>query len=305
VKSFRPLLIVVILILVCATLYVSYPPFRLFTIAALGRSPDCPMSHALLSHENLKRQIALKDSILAHSKLIEKDPKGFHLWQTPHGRFWIPEGNDYVLPFNLAEQERAIYGSGDDVGPKSGDVVLDCGANVGDTVRFELDAGASKVIAIEPAPDNVECIRRNYPNEIASGRVVVVPKGVWDHEDTLTLRVVPKNSAADTFVMSPPGAEQSVKVPLTTVDHLVADLNLTRVDYIKMDIEGAEAKALLGSHDTLVKWKPRLSIATEHSPDDPKNITDAVMAARRDYKRECGPCLQAGTRIRPDVFYFH
>ena len=112
----------------------------------------------------------------------------------------MPDGSDYVLPFNLAEQERKIYGVQSD-GPRSGDIVLDCGANIGVTIREELAAGAQKIIGIEPAPENLECLRRNFPGEIASGRVVIVPKGVWDKEDALTLRVDPRNSAADSFVL--------------------------------------------------------------------------------------------------------
>ena len=33
--------------------------------------------------------------------------------QTPKGEFWIPVKNQYVLPFNLAEMERKVYGSGE------------------------------------------------------------------------------------------------------------------------------------------------------------------------------------------------
>ena len=68
---------------------------------------------AIHSADELAPQIAYKDHILHASKLLEKDPAGYHLWDTPHGRCWIPQGSDYVLPFNLAEQERQIYGVGE------------------------------------------------------------------------------------------------------------------------------------------------------------------------------------------------
>ena len=81
-----------------------------------------------------------------------------------------------ALNYDLAEQKRNIYGTG----IRRGDIVLDAGANVGVFTRKALWAGASKVIAIEPAPENLECLRRNFAAEIADGRVVVYPKGVWD-----------------------------------------------------------------------------------------------------------------------------
>src|SRR5213075_3386225 len=149
-----------------------YAPARLAAIVALGRSPDCTFSRAIQSADELRTQIAYKDRILYASKLIEKDPAGYHLWNTPHGRFWIPEGSDYVLPFNLAEQERKIYGVGEqDV--HLGDVVLDCGANVGVYTRESLKNGAKLVVAIEPAPENIECLRRNFQSEIAAGRMIL------------------------------------------------------------------------------------------------------------------------------------
>src|SRR5256885_2849662 len=152
-----------------------YAPARLAAIVALGRSPVCPWSRAIHSADELRTQIAYKDRILYASKLLEKDPAGYHLWDTPHGRFWIPEGSDYVLPFNLAEQERKIYGVGEqDV--RASDIVLDCGANVGVFTREALKHGAKRVVAIEPAPENIECLRRNFKQEIADGRVILYEK---------------------------------------------------------------------------------------------------------------------------------
>lgn len=280
-----------------------YPPFREAALFAAGRSPVCPLGAAVKSDWNLKRQIELKDKILNASKLVESDPKGYHLWDTPKGRFWIPEGSDYVLPYNLAEQERKIYGTGED-GPHAGDVVLDCGANIGVTIREELKAGAKQIIGIEPAPENLESLRRNFPEEIKTGRVMIVPKGVWDKDDVLTLRVDPKNSAADSFVMQREGAVDVTKVPLTTIDELVRDLKIERVDYIKMDIEGAEPNALRGARETLAKYKPRISIAAYHQPDHPRVIPELIRAARPDYQMSCGPCAEANHAIRPDVLYF-
>ena len=280
-----------------------FPPVKLFALAVAGRSPVCPMQNALQAAENLKLQIKYKDQILNSSKLIEKDPKGYHLWQTPRGRWWIPEGDDFVLPFNLAEQERKIYGTGEqDV--QKGSVVLDCGANIGVFTRVALDRGARLVVAIEPAPENIESLKRNFPAEIAAGKVIVYEKGVWDKDDTLLLKRDPNNTAADSFVMLKDGSK-GVNVPLTTIDKLVAELKLDSVDYIKMDIEGAEQRALTGGMGTIGKFHPRLSLSAYHMPDDPVKIPQIVKKAWPGYSMECGPCAETEDhRIRPDVLYF-
>jgi hypothetical protein len=95
-----------------------------------------------------------------------------------------------------------------------------------------------------------------------------------------------------------------VQVPLTTIDKQVAELGLARVDFIKMDIEGAESNALAGARDTISRFKPRMAITAEHKPGDEIDIPRAVRAIRTDYQMECGPCLETGNRIRADILKF-
>lgn len=299
-RAVRLLIVVAVLV---AALIRFYPPARLLALAGLGRSPVCPVANAIKSEENLRLQIAYKDQILAASKLVETDPAGFELWDTPYGRFWVPAGSRYVLPFNLAEQKRRIYGD-DRQSARAGDTVLDCGANVGVTVRVWLKAGAKLVVAIEPAPENLECLRRNFTEEIAAGRVVIYPKGVWDKDDVMPMQIDPQNSAADSFLIHREGGTEVKGIPLTTVDKLVAELKLARVDFIKMDIEGAEPRALAGARETIARWRPRLSLCTYHAPDHPQKVPQLVRAAWPGYTMECGPCAEANYGVRPDVLYF-
>ena len=118
------------------------------------------------------------------------------------------------------------------------------------------------------------------------------------------MRVDPKNTAANTFVMDLKDGQAGVKVPLTTIDRLVAELGLERVDYIKMDIEGAEQRAIRGAAATIATFHPRLSLSAYHVPDDPVKIPELVRQAWPGYATACGPCAEAGAAIRPDVLYF-
>ena len=281
-------------------------PARLSLIYATGRASVCPYDRVVGAPGEIERQIAAKDRILYASKKLETDPQGYERWSTPKGEYWIPKGSHFVLPFNLAEQEREIY-TGTEVRVKAGAVVLDCGANIGVFTRASLDHGAGKVIAIEPAPENLECLRRNFAKEIGEGRVVVYPKGVWDKDDVLTLQVDPHNSAADSFLIHREGGLEGAKVPLTTIDKMTAELGLDRVDFIKMDIEGAEVRALRGARVTIAKHHPLMALSAYHNPADPVEVPQTVKAAWSGYRLECGPCAEVtqSFSVRPDILYFY
>ena len=281
--------------------------FREWTLPAAlyaaGRANGCSFRQAARSIQEDRRQVSIKDEIVRTSRRVQHDPAGFNLWETAQGAYWIPAASDFSLHFDLAEQERNIYGTGAQAVHR-GDVVLDCGANIGVFTRKALSEGAKLVVAIEPAPENLECLRRNLQHDIETGRVVIYPKGVWDKEDSLTIRVDPKNSAADSFVINREGMQDSIKLPLTTIDKLVDELKLERVDFVKMDIEGAEPRALAGARQTMARFRPRLALSVYHSPTDKVTVPQAVTAAWNGYTQECGPCSERDYRIFPTVYYF-
>ena len=263
-----------------------------------GRSGNCSLAESFENEALSRLQLENVNSIRAASKVIRSDER-FSLWSTPAGEYWMPTASRDALIYDLAEQKRDIYGKR----VHSGDIVLDAGANVGVFTRKALWAGASKIIAIEPGPENLECLRRNFATEIADGRVVLYPKGIWDKDDVLRLSVDPVSSARDSFVRPIENA-QYVEVPLTTVDRLVAELQLPRVDFIKMDIEGAEQKALHGARGTIAKFRPRMSLCIYHVAGDEIMVPKIVTEVRPDYQVS-KTCLCAADRVQPEVAFFY
>ncbi len=136
--------------------------------------------------------------------------------------------------------------------------------------------------------------------------MILYPKGVWDKDEIMPMQIDPNNSAADSFLIHREGGTEATGIPLTTIDKLVAELKLDRVDFIKMDIEGAEPKAITGARETIAKYHPRMALCTYHAPDHPQKVPELVRAAWSGYTVECGPCAETpGHAVRPDVLYFH
>jgi FkbM family methyltransferase len=168
--------------------------------------------------------------------------------------------------------------------------------------REALREGAAIVIAIEPAPDNVESLRRNFAAEIEKGRVIVAPVGVWDKADVLPLYEDPDNSGGDSFVIR--GAnDRVVNVPLVAIDELVKQLALPRVTFIKMDIKGATQRALIGARGVL-QTKPRLALSTEEKEDIPAEIRALVLRLQPAYTMACGICSVENYAVNPDTLLF-
>ena len=239
----------------------------------------------------------------AASQIVETDENGHELWETPLGRFWAPEGSESSIAILLAQQEVDQYGAVHG-GVNEGDIVLDGGAHIGLYARKAVQQGASLVVAIEPAPANLECMRRNLADEIAAGKVIVYPKGIWDKEEELPLFEDPNNSAADSFFEHSTATLVRHTIPLTRIDTLVAELELERVDRIKMDIKGAVQKALQGGEETIRKHKPHIVISTEEDSDDPYKIDEQLRGLGLGYTPGCGGYFVDGSNIEPDIVHF-
>ncbi len=263
----------------------------------------CSREGAIGGFQAADRQFKLLARFEQEMRLLETGA-GYERWQTPLGVYWTPKGKMGILAGNLAEQARGIY-SAYGLGVKAGDVVLDCGANVGVFTRAALLAGAARVLAIEPVPDNLESLRRTFASEIADGKVTLVEKGVWDRDDFLEMYQDDANNAIHSFVVDWRKRGVTLRLPLTTIDRIVEQLALKDVDYIKMDIEGAERRALAGAADTIRRFRPRMALCVYHLKDDPAVIPARVLAASPDYRHRCGPCFQMQGMLRPEVFFFY
>jgi FkbM family methyltransferase len=281
-----------------------YPGLSILPFAGkVRKSPFCTVWQGVTDAQVKLTQAEFEKKILAQSRVVRKDG-AYKLWSTPEGEFWVPDSSDEILAILLAEQKRKIYGDAATGGVKRGDIVLDGGAHIGVYVKTALEAGAEKIVAIEPSPDALECLRRNFRKEIESGKVVVYPKGIWDEQTTLVFYANGNGEAGDSFLTAGPGARHIADIPVTTIDKIVAELHLPRVDIIKADIKGAGTRMIKGAGETLRAYHPRMVISVEEAPEDPAEIRTAVLSVAPDYQFRPGPCLFTGDEIRNDTIFF-
>jgi FkbM family methyltransferase len=239
----------------------------------------------------------------AQPVMIREDgPAGLELWKSALGELWIPKPGLWVMRHLVWEQTGERVYDHPMVHVRSGDVVLDCGAHIGGFTATALRAGARTVLAIEPESANLQAFRRNFQPELKSGRVKLIEKGVWETSGRLVLHLS-KVGDSHSIVVKPEGpGDQPMEV--VTIDALVESLKLARVDFVKMDIEGAELQALRGARRMLQRLKPRLAISSYHQVGDPAAICRSVWEVRPDYLVDTKDLLQVHDTSVPKVLFF-
>ena len=254
-----------------------YPGLAILPFVSKARTSPCTVWQGVKDVQVKLTQADLEKKLLPQLHVVRKDGT-FKLWSTPEGEYWVPDTSDDILAILLSQQKRKIYGTAETGGVKRGDIVLDGGAHIGVYVKTSLDAGAEKVIAIEPSPEALECLRRNFRKEIESGKVIVYPKGIWDEGKASGLLCQRKRSGRRQL-WSAADAKPIADVPVTTVNK-VKELNLPRVDIIKADIKGAGTRMIKGGVETIRAYRPRIVISVEEAPEDPAEIHDAILSTK-------------------------
>lgn len=138
---------------------------------------------------------------------------------------------------------------------KDGMTVFDIGCNVGayTLLASSLVGIRGKVYAFEPNPFVYQRLAKTI-NENDITNVVLVNCGIGDCRGELTLypNTQPGN-ASSTMVAD--GQSHGFTVPIDTLDNVMATQNVTKIDYMKIDVDGFEPNVLKGAAQALNKKK--------------------------------------------------
>jgi len=164
------------------------------------------------------------------------------------------------------------------VSPETSDYVLDIGACYGETsLWFSGMVGESGYVwAFEPDDVNYtilgENIRRNNIKNIQ-----IVKKGAYNKNTQLSFDARGTGSK----IVEQKGGNI---VDVIKVDDFVEEQKIRRVNYVKMDIEGAERFAVEGMKDTIRRFKPSLALSVYHLSEDIVNIPKLVLGIFPHYR---------------------
>jgi FkbM family methyltransferase len=205
-----------------------------------------------------KRNINFKDFLYSSAKIIGVD-KGLLL------EIHVPN-HDYRIhcPLNredfivMTKHEEEIIGI---FRPKPGDVVVDVGAHMG---RYTIPSsksvgGSGKVIAIEAHPYNFRILQHNLRlNRLTN--VTALNRAVYSKKDKLKLFLPDEDlgytmhHSLMTNYLSTKYEEverKYIEVQADTLDNLLKSTGITKVNWIKIDVEGAEYEVLKGAKEIL------------------------------------------------------
>jgi len=138
-----------------------------------------------------------------------------------------------------------------------GSVWIDVGAHEGEILREMLtNAPEAEFLAFEPIPKFYRILKHRFPGS----NVHVFNMGLSDHAGEVSFNFVTTNPAYSGFKQREYPSEdetiEEISVKIQTLDSVMQAMNLGKVKFIKIDVEGAELQVLAGSIETLSRDKP-------------------------------------------------
>ena len=162
----------------------------------------------------------------------------------------------------------------------SDDIVISGGGHYGDTtVLFADKAGKNgRVYSFEPSLSSWLILRKTIADNHLADRTFAIPAGLWDREEKL---YIANNNSPVSQCISRKRTEISAR--LISLDKFSKDNSLRKVDFIKLDIEGAEMRALTGAQHVIRSFSPRLAVCVYHRLKDIYELPLYLHALKPEY----------------------
>ncbi|MCL2485710.1 MAG: FkbM family methyltransferase [Endomicrobia bacterium] len=166
----------------------------------------------------------------------------------------------------------------------AGDYVIDGGAYVGDTsLYFAHEAGKEgKVFSFEFLKEGLETMKVNLSkNPKYAPQIQIVQNALWKNSQE---KLYVSGSGAGTKVSMQKNGKYNDIVSTLSIDDFVESNKIEKIDFIKLDIEGAELEALYGAKNVITKFKPKLAICIYHDFKHYYSVPEYINSLKLGYK---------------------
>lgn len=193
-----------------------------------------------------------------------------------------------VSPFVLASYVCGQY-QHEAISPRLGDFCIDFGAFMGETslLMAEKVGDGGKVFAVEFGSSQLGALNRNLGrNATLASRVEVWDRPFWSESNVGVYVSGQGGTTAISF--TPLSNSNTERLETLSLDEAVEVYRVNKLDFIKMDVEGAEYPILKGGVNCLRRFKPKLAISIYHSDEDFDRIPRLVDSLGCGYKFSIG-----------------
>lgn len=146
---------------------------------------------------------------------------------------------------------------------KEDSIIVDVGACYGEYTLL-CAKKARIVIAVEPNPYNFNLLRKGVESNRFTN-VILVNKALSDNEGSMSFYIGKNHLEGATLFKSKMTQElgndiqyEEIQVKVTTLDKLLSELNINKIDILKLDAEGAERRILRGAENTLKNYNLKM-----------------------------------------------
>jgi FkbM family methyltransferase len=180
---------------------------------------------------------------------------------------------------DVPRKEREVLRNISKLRLSNGQVFVDIGAYVGYySIYASKKVGMNgMVVAVEPHPKNFKMLLMNTRG---LNNVIPINAAIWSENTTAKL-YLGQGMSLHSLVYA--GGGEYIKVRALTLDSLMRELNISRVDVVKIDTEGAELEVLKGSESTLKLLKSLLIEIHGKNPEEFKKAEERIAEFLRPY----------------------
>ncbi|MGB4845492.1 MAG: FkbM family methyltransferase [Ferruginibacter sp.] len=255
------------------------------------------LAYRLMGHKKIRlplsnaaywKQMALAESLIKdQTDCIDPGFRGIKLYKHDLNELGYPV-QLYFMSFGVLVdyiiKQYEFNRDGVIIKAEENDIVIDAGGCWGDTALFFAHETGEhgKVYSFEFIPGNITLFNKNMAlNAALSKRIELIKNPLWSEPG---LEMYYNDFGPASRVSFEKFENATGKTQTQTIDNFVKIAGLPKVDFIKMDIEGAEMNSLKGARETLIRFKPKLAIAVYHDLADFYTIAEYLKSLNVGYK---------------------